>query len=476
MTYRSESGLYKAKNGCLYSSDGKTLIRVPDSLVLPYSVTTEVSSKIVTVTIVPGLKDSGNPGNDGTSVTTNTTSTSSSSNTKRIDGDISFDALLSGVTTIADHAFYGCNSNLTNEYDSISENLSGETGFIGTSGDVYVRTSTKVTSTNNTYDTTFTLPATVKTVGDNAFYESGVMPSKTGGSQQPTTGPISPERQQLEENSSYIGWIEQNGKIVGTVTAKTGKARKGVVKTSGSVVKIGAKKTKIKSMSELSAIDGLTLVKDLSASKSDATAFNAFKGKCWTVALMTSNSNAALLDGYTTLSIAIQAKGKVRIAGTAANGTKISASAQMVVDGDTFKIPVAAQLYSGKRGGFATVFTVTEEGEISVDGTSVAFTAILNGAPVHISLLTIDSALRGNALSGDISIWGAGNDEYSLAENLGWKPRYTKSSGQFKGKLYLIRNSDMKRVRATVTGVVANEIGYGTAVVKGVRSLKVEVK
>ena len=69
-----------------------------------------------------------------------------------------------------------------------------------------------------------------------------------------------------------------------------------------------------------------------------------------------------------------------------------------------------------------------------------------------------------------------GNVEYSLAENLGWKPRYTKSSGQFKGKLYLIRNSDMKRVRATVTGVVANEIGYGTAVVKGVRSLKVEVK
>ena len=388
--------------------------------------------------------------------------------------------MLSGVTTIADHAFYGCNSNLTNDYTSTSENLSGETGFIGTSGDAYVRTSTKVTSTNSTYETTFTLPATVKTVGANAFEGSGVVSSRNTTPQTPTDN--SSRRQeltdtrQLKESSRYIGWIEQSGKIVGTVTVKTGKMRKGVVKTSGSVVKIGAKKTKIKSMSELSAIDGLTLVKDLSASKSDATAFNAFKGKCWTVALMTSNSNAALLDGYTTLSIAIQAKGKVRIAGTAADGTKISASAQMVVDGDTFKIPVAAQLYSGKRGGFATVFTVTEEGEISVDGTSVAFTTILNGAPVHISLLTIDSALRGNALSGDISIWGAGNDEYSLAENLGWKPRYTKSSGQFKGKLYLIRNSDMKRVRATVTGVVANEIGYGTAVVKGVRSLKVEVK
>ena len=481
--YKSESDLYKAKNGCLYSADGETLLRVPDSLVLPYSATTEISSRKVTVTIIPGLKDSGNQGNDGTSVTTNTTSSSTSRTTKKIDGDISFETLLSGVTTIADHAFYGCNSNFTNEYTSTSENLAGETGFIGAGGDAYVRTSKLETTTKTTYDTTLTLPATVKNVSANAFEESGVVPSKTGGSKKPASGAVSAnvrlpssDASQLEECSRYIGWIEQSGKIVGTVAVKTGKARNGVIKTSGSVVKIGAKKTKIKSMSELSAIDGLTLVKDLSASKSDAATFNAFKGKCWTVALMTSNSNAALLDGYTTLSIAVQAKGKVRIAGTAADGTKISASAQMVVDGDTFKIPVAAQLYSGKRGGFATVFTVTEEGEISVDGTSVAFTAILNGAPVHASLTPIASAPRGNALSGDISIWDAGNDEYSLAENLGWKPRYTKSSGQFKGKLYLIRNSDMKRVRAIVTGVVANEIGYGTAVVKGVRSLKVEVK
>ena len=476
LAYRSESDLYKTKNGCLYSSDGKTLIRVPDSLVLPYSVTTEVSSKIVTVTIVPGLKDSGNPGNDGTSVTTNTTSTSSSSNTKRIDGDISFDALLSGVTTIADHAFYGCNGNLANEYTSTSENLTGETGFIGTSGDVYVRTSTKVTSTNNTYDTTFTLPATVKTVGDNAFYESGVMPSKTGGSQQPTTGPISPERQQLEENSSYIGWIEQNGKIVGTVTAKTGKARKGVVKTSGSVVKIGAKKTTIKNAADLAGIDGLTLVKDPSASKSDAAIFNAFKGRCWTLALMTSGSSAPLLDGYTTLSITAKAKGKVRITGTAADGTKISVSTQMLADGDTFKIPVAAQLYSGKRGGFAAVFAVSETGDISVDSGSIDFTAILGRDSIHATLVPITAAPRGNALSGDIVIWGVAEDGYSLSENLDWKPRYTKSSGQFKGSLNLINNSNGKRVRATVTGVVVDGVGYGTAVVKGVSSWKAEVR
>ena len=481
--YKSESDLYKAKNGCLYSADGKTLLRVPDSLVLPYSVTTEISSRKVTVTIIPGLKESGNQGNDGTSVTTNTTSSSASRTTKKIDGDISFETLLSGVTTIADHAFYGCNSNLTNEYTSTTENLAGETGFIGAGGNAYVRTSKLETMTTTTYDTTLALPATVKTVSANAFEGSGVVPSKAGGSQKPAPGTASAnlrlpssDASQLEENSRYIGWIEQSGKIVGTVTAKTGKTRKGVVKTSGSIVKIGAKKTKIKNAADLANIDGLTLVKDLSASKSDAAIFNAFKGKCWTIALMTSGSNNPLLGGYTTLSIAIQAKGKVRIAGTSADGTKISASAQMVVDGDTFKIPVAAQLYSGKRGGFATVFTVTEEGEISVDGASVNFTAILDGAPVHVSLLPIDSALRGNALFGEISIWGAADDGYSYAENLGWKPRYDKNSGLFKGKLYLIRNSDGKRVRATVTGVVVNKVGYGTAVVKGARRWKVETR
>ena len=476
LTYRSESGLYKAKNGCLYSADGKTLLRVPDSLVLPYSVTTEVSSKIMTVTIVPGLKDSGNPGNDGTSVTTNITSISTSRTKEKIDGDISFDALLSGVTTIADHAFYGCNSNLTNDYTSTSENLSGETGFIGTSGDAYVRTSTKVTSTNSTYETTFTIPATVKTVGANAFEGSGVMPSKTGGSQKPPSDPIPLEPLQLEENSSYLGWIEQNGKIVGTVTVKTGIARNGVIKTSGSVVKIGTKKTKIKNAADLANIDGLMLVKDPSKAKSAAATFSAVKGKCWTVVLMTSDSNAPLLNGYTTLSITAQAKGKVRITGNAADGTKISASAQMVVDGDTFKIPVAVQLYSGKRGGFATVFAVTEAGDISVDGTSVDFTAILNGASVHASLMPIASAPRGNALSGDIAIWGAAEDGYSLSESLGWKPRYTKSSGQFKGSVNLISNSNGKRVRSTVTGVVVDGVGYGTAVVKGVSSWKVEVR
>ena len=482
--YKSDSALYMAKNGCLYSADGKRLIRVPDLLVLPYSVTTEVSSNIVMVTIIPGIKDSGNPGNDGTSVTTNITSVSSSRTTKNVDGDIPLETLLAGVTAIADHAFYGCNNNLVNESSSVSETLSGETGFIGTSGDAYVRMSTQEITTKTTYTSNITLPSSVKTVGARAIEGSGVVLSRTSAQQTAAdTAVLRQEPQenkplQLEENSNYIGWIEQNGKTVGTVTVKTGKKRNGVIKTSGSVIKVGAKKTKIKNAAQLANIGGLTLVKNLSKSKSaaDKASFNRFTGKCWTIALMAANSNAPLLDGYTTLSITAQAKGKVRITGTAADGTKISASAQMAVDGDSFKIPVAAQLYSGKRGGFAALFTVTEAGDISIDGGAIDFTAIHGDASTRATLLPIAAAQRGNALSGDIVIWGVAEDGYSLSDNLGWKPRYTKSSGQFKGSVNMINNSTGKRVRSTITGVVVNGVGYGTTVVKGIHSWKAEVR
>ena len=484
-TYKSASRLYSVKNGCLYSADGKTLIRVPDSLLLPYSVTTEVSSNIVAVTIVPGIKDNGNPGNDGTSITTNITTVSSTRTTKKVNGDIALETLLAGVTTIADHAFYGCNSNLVNECSSVSEALPGETGFIGANGDAYVRMSTQEITTKTTYTSNITLPSSVKTVGTRAIEGSGVVLSRTSASQQKEADaaflreePQSSKSLQLEENSNYIGWIEQNGKIVGTVTAKTGKKRNGVIKTSGNIIKVGSKKTKIKSAAELANINGLTLVKDKSKSKSaaDKASFNKFTGKCWTVALMAANSNAPLLDGYTTFSIAAKAKGKVRITGTAADGTKISASAQMAVDGTTFKIPVVAQLYAGKRGGFAAVFVVTEAGDISIDGGSIDFTAILGGASTRATLIPIAAAQPGNTLSGDILIWGAAQDGYSLAENLGWKPRYKKSSGQFKGSVNMINNSTGKRVRSTITGVVVDGVGYGTAVVKGVHSWKAEVR
>lgn len=484
--YKSESNVFKTKNGCLYSADEKTLVRVPDALVLPYSVTTEVSSNLVTVTIIPGIRESGNPGNDGTSITTNAASVASHLTTEDEPGDISFDTLLAGVTTIADHAFYGCNGSLTNGCTAVYETLSGETGFIGTGGSPYIRTSSLETTTTKTYSTALTLPSTVTTIAERAFEGSGVSAPDTAATPRPPTSGVSPTPRpvlvettgiQLEESTSYIGWVERNGRVIGTVSAKTGRTRKGTVQTSGTVVVIGEKKARIKNEAELMGIDGLKLVKDLSKSKSAAekAAFDRFKGKCWTVALLTSGNAEPLLGGYTALSVSVQAKGKVRIQGTAADGTKISSSAQMVVDDGAFKIPVSAQLYTGKRGGFAAVLALDDAGNISVEGGGLMYTAILGGAPVRTSLTTMASAPRGSGLSGGILIWGAAEDGYVMSEKPGWKPRYTKNSGLFKGSVNLIRASDGKRVRATVNGAVVDGVGYGAAVIKNRASWQVEV-
>lgn len=479
--YRSESSLYKAKNGCLYSADGKTLIRVPDAMVLPYSVTTEVSSNVLTVTVIPGIKDSGNPGNDGTIITTNITGNASSSKTQSFDGDISAADLFNGVTAIADYAFYGCN-NFSNSYENVTEDLGGETGFIGS--DAYVRTKTRESSQSIEYTTTLLIPATVTSIGDNAFAESGVTATRTSqSSHRQTTSNSTPasandvDAANLTESTSYIGWIMKNGTVVGTATAKTAKKRNGVLNLTGSALFVGQRKVQVKSIDSFNELGDVLLVKDLSKSKvaADKAAFDGFKGKCWTIALETSGPSA-LLGGYTTLSLNVKARGKVSVQGTAADGTKISASAQMVRDGDSFKIPVAVQLYTGKRGGFAAVFVVSNDGKLSVDGGKIDFTAIKNGSANRTTLVPVAVAPRGDSLSGDLLLWGVSNAGYSLADNTGWRPRYTKSTGRFKGSVNLVRKSDGRRVRATVTGAVVDGVGYGTAVIKGVGSWEAEVR
>ena len=250
--YESSSSLFVAKNGCLYSADGKTLIRVPNGITLPYSATTDKSTERMTVTTIPGLLESGNPGNDGTSVRTNKVVISSSTKTAAVGGDISFNTILAGVTNIVDHAFYGCNTSLADERDDSSTKIGGETGFIGASGNPYVETVTLESHTITTYKTVVELPATVTSISGNAFEGSAVEVSRSGGSQSAmaVAGSASDGKvggaAELEADTSYIGWIEDGGRVTGTLTIKTGKKTKGVLKISGTAVRIGSKKKAIK--------------------------------------------------------------------------------------------------------------------------------------------------------------------------------------------------------------------------------------
>ena len=471
--YASESPLLTAKNGCLYSADGKTLVRVPEELVLPYAVTTEVSSNIVTVTTIPGIKESGNQGNDGTSITTNIQSIAASRYTANVEGDVSFEKLLDGVTGIADHAFYGCNAAMTNEDVSVSESLGGETGFIGAAGDAYIRVVTADSTLVRTFRTSFKVPSTLTFVSDTAFEGSTVeigAPYVSSGSVPPVISHETTDTLAIEENTAYIGWIEKSGRVAGTFTVKTGKTRNGVVKVSGSAVVVGRKRIRIKSMDDLYALGDVRIVKDLSKSRSvaDKAAFNGFKGRRWTIAYKTTAGESPLL-GHTTLSLSVAAKGKVLVKGTAADGTKITGTAQMVADGDAFLIPLAIQTHLGRRGGIALCIQVGADGSVSADGTAVLRASSRSGdTEAEVSLVAAAplAPFSGKAIFVSEDVAKAG---YELDASLrGWKPRFTKTSGEVKGSVYLVRKADGRRVRATVSGVAVEGVGYSTISVRNV--------
>ena len=466
--YESSSDLFVAKNGCLYSADGKTLIRVPNGLVLPYSVTTVKSSDRVTVTTIPRLLESGNPGNDGTSITTNRVRVSSSTTTTDVAGDISFETILSGVTAIADHAFYGCNASLIDEQEDSSQYLDGETGFIGANGDPYVKMTTSESSTVTTYKTIVALPASVTSVAEGAFEDSTVEADRTQpGSRSATqTKAETHETPELEANTSYIGWIENNGHATGTISIKTGKKTGGALKLTGSAVKIGSKKITIKSEAALSALGDIVLVKDISKSKTEKKAFNTFKGKCWTIAYETVDAPAGI-GGYATLSVSVSQYGKVRIKGFAPDGTKFSGSAQMVRDGAQYRIPLAVQTHTGKKGGIALCLAVNADGSISADS-SAEFAVVHDRAIVALKLALIDASALGSAPGSYLLVSDdALNAGFELDSTLkGWKPRYTKSTGEIKGSVSFIRSSDSRRVKATVNGIAVGGIGYCSATVK----------
>ncbi len=169
--YASLSAAYTARNGVLYSANGTHLVRIPDTMTLPYTVIATASSNKVTVTILPAVSIEG--GNvDRTSITTNISVISKSCLTNNVNGDISIDALLANVVVIDDYAFAGCNMP-TNTMTETSEIVSGGSAYTA-GGDPYVETVSVVSTVSSNYTSAISLPASVLKVCDNAFEGSNI--------------------------------------------------------------------------------------------------------------------------------------------------------------------------------------------------------------------------------------------------------------------------------------------------------------
>lgn len=192
--------------------------------------------------------------------------------------------------------------------------------------------------------------------------------------------------------SSYTGWLmDEQGHVLGTITVKTSKADKktGESKVTATIQLPGWKKvytaqfkvgedgkafivdpdSKVASVNPLNGMflggnwlsgditfEGNTYaVRGGNAAKNVAS-FDAYVGHVWAAVLSASveDDDLATANGYSTLTFTPQKKGKVKIDGSLADGTKVSATAQMVAgDNGVVAAPVSVPLYTGKKGGFS---------------------------------------------------------------------------------------------------------------------------
>lgn len=251
----------------------------------------------------------------------------------------------------------------------------------------------------------------------------------------------------------------------------------------------------------------------------------------WGVALPVESADgdgAALAQGYAGLSVTIGAKGKSRIAGTMPDGTRVSVSSVLLVGNECCCLPVVVPLYAGKSGGFAFAlwFSWEEDGSeslVSVVGLSEWDATGSKAAPF---VATFGDLFVGAVSSGSLTGTKTfvmddffedigGEDSFSpngteiemsgtrwkvpradgvrFSKDDGWyvsddrdygnpaglKLAYAAKTGTFKGSFKVFAETDegkSKRYMATVTGVVVDGVGYGTATIKKIGSVPVKIE
>ena len=361
-------------------------------------------------------------------------------------------------------------------------------------------------------------PASVKTFTSRAFENSGFTSLPGSTASAPGAGSSSGSRPaggvagvpDFSVASVHDGFILRGGVLCGTVQVKAGKmGRTGEVKLAATVQLLGEKKLSLKGVcgpdgaavlraardvrmlalefgaTELAGSfgDGLEVVgaRNVFSARGDAQA-GAALAKCmktWKVAFETTSAQgagAALAGGFGGLSVTVGAKGRAKVAGVLADGTKVGVSAQLQMGADACYVPVLAPLYAGKAGGFGFVLKLPLAGGAEVLGLS-EWTAV-SRTPFTAELSAIGATAAASEPRGmDVVLEGVLPEGYELDAAdpwKGWKPRLTAKTGAFKGTLaVLLRSADgrTKKVKAAVTGVVVDGVGYGSALIKGVASV-----
>ena len=250
-----------------------------------------------------------------------------------------------------------------------------------------------------------------------------------------------------------------------------------------------------------------------------------------------SGAGAAFAYGNFGFTVTFGKKGKAKVAGVLPDGTKVSLTSQLILGRDVCCLPVMYAKKNKGSFGFLLWFdpqttTVTamtgitplvSSGKTPYEATvkclgvgalggyldaGTTFNAQFGVLPLSFRVVTIDTTKagisilpNGVAVDGSVSKWKlpkAGKvtltkdkkdldvDKFTAKGEPAMNPAalklaYTEKKGTFKGSFTLYQDATkndkpkLKKVTATVNGIVVNGVGYGSAVIKKVGSMPVVI-
>ena len=206
-------------------------------------------------------------------------------------------------------------------------------------------------------------------------------------------------------------------------------------------------------------------------------------------------------QGWNGLSVTIAARGKAKVAGTLANGTKVRAKGQLAVGEDWCCVPVvhvkrgvrlAFDVWLPKDAASADLpaaigldddAIVGKPGTLN-DGAKFNLDGVMGDAKYE-AYLPDGVAVKGGAKwtlpkAGKVQLTKDGVvDESKLGENpSALKLTYKAKDGSFKGsfKVYADVNGKPKATTVKVVGVLVKGVGYGVATIRNATSVPVTIK
>lgn len=335
----------------------------------------------------------------------------------------------------------------------------------------------------------------------------------------------------IEAAAYWDGYIlDENESTAGTVQIKVGKPNRstGVCRVTATIMMVGEKKVTLKG----ATFDGHIDITDKTGRRLDVRltengmsgtfdglavdgAKNLFKLRDANSKLIASQTLSrwqgvyvAVMDegaGFGGLSISVKVKGSVKVSGTLSDGTKVSGKTQLLIGERECAMAFS---WTKKSAQLSFLVWLCEDGTVEIsnfndprlvgvienqmsgayllDGSRFNigsdYIADLLGPDVLIELLPDGESVMQNGTKWSVTKAGKVKAKNGVIEVSGENPAalklmYKIKDATFSGsfKVYQLNGARLRKISATVRGVVMGGVGYGTATIKKVGSFPILV-